>query len=126
VLQTSRLKDLLAEDLSMPDLDEEVENVQDTEASGVSKAVDTSEISTPLLPTPESTPEPSPESATEVENNELESYERPRDDSPSRILLESLQDDEIQSLGGEPTRVRRPRQEVDPSNIVKGRRSRKV
>ncbi|CEL02103.1 hypothetical protein ASPCAL03275 [Aspergillus calidoustus] len=129
VLQTSRLEDLLAEDLSMPDLDEEVENVQETEASGASgasKAADTSEIPTPLLPTPDSTPGPTPESAAEIENNRLESYDRPRDDSPSRILLESLQNDEIQSSGGEPTRVRRPRQEVDPSNIVEGRRSRRA
>jgi hypothetical protein len=112
----------------MPDLDEEVENIRDTEASrasGASKAINTSKVSTPLLPTPDLTPEPSPESAMEVENNRLESYDQPRDDSPSRILLESLQNDDIQSLGGEPTRIQRPRREVDPSNIIKGTRSRR-
>jgi hypothetical protein len=86
VLETPRLEDPIAEDLSMPDLDEEVENIRDIEASGASgasKAVDASEISTPLLPTPDSTPERSSESPTEVESNELESYDRPRDDSPS-------------------------------------------
>jgi hypothetical protein len=70
----------------MPDLNKEVGNARDTEASGASgasKAVDTSEISTPLLPTPDSTPERSSESPTEVKSNKLESYDQPRDDSPS-------------------------------------------
>jgi hypothetical protein len=78
VLETHNLEDLVAEDLEIPNHDEEVENVRDTEASGASRAskvADTSEISTPLLPTPDSTPEPALEPATEVENNELEPYD---------------------------------------------------
>lgn len=126
LLQTPNLEDPVIEDLNIPDLDE-VEDVRDTEASGASetsKTGATCEISAPPLLTPDSTPEPTSESAL-IKDNELESYERPRDESPSRILLESLQSEEIQSSGGEPARTRRPRQEVDPSNIIEGRRPRR-
>ena len=128
VLQTPQLEDPAAEDLNIPDLDEDVEDVQGREtsrASDASKARNIGEISAPVLLTPGPTPEPASKPTSEVNDNELESYDRSRDESPSRILLDSLQNEEIQSLGGEPTRARRPRQEVDPSNIIQGSRPRR-
>jgi hypothetical protein len=78
VLETHNLEDLVVEDLEIPNHDEEVKNVRDIEASRASRAskvIDTSKISTPLLPTLELTLEPALELAMEVENNELELYD---------------------------------------------------